>query len=665
MKPHVMLFPGTFTALLSNASISFKKKESSAKWLINLSAAPDKGRIPFALYETQGGTFLDRFVIASKFFFSKITATVLFVFSLANTYKVHWIHLLRPGMFSIKPQGLSNYSGLLLAGFLAPLGFCFFPGLNRVTMIKISPILLTGYSIGIISLACGLFRKQPILNAARLTREAVIEKIDDGWMVVDANQRITDINPAAERILGISRKEVYGQRISDILVEWPNIIKTSEAIKELEMRQSIKEQNKWRYISMRISKLTDQHQAILGYLIVWRDITQHKLVENARQKARDEMFVLLNGISSAASHAMSLDDFLLESINQIICTFQSQAIGVFLINQDTKEVKEQTIHLAAQMGFSNAALQSMRNLPTSSELWRQITHTNQHLLIDNLRNNPLLHPRMRELDYSCILILPLSIRTEETQKFLGCIALAKNEKQNFTQDEIIRLSIISEQISMLIDNNRRRQFSIVLSERQRLQRDLHDSVSQKLYGLVAISEAAQAALEAGSKINPSQILAKMGDHARQAVKEMRLFLYEMQPVDLEKEGLVSVLNHRLAAVEGRADIKVRLLADENISLSKNNEIALYFIAQEALNNILKHAHAKSVSIILKKTRKKIILEILDDGIGFDMKKVDGGGFGLRNMRERVSQIGGILKITSKPRDGTKITVQVFKEDIRP
>jgi signal transduction histidine kinase len=139
---------------------------------------------------------------------------------------------------------------------------------------------------------------------------------------------------------------------------------------------------------------------------------------------------------------------------------------------------------------------------------------------------------------------------------------------------------------------------------------------------------------------------------------MRLFLYEMQPVDLEKEGLISVLNHRLAAVEGRADIKARLLADENIPLSKDKEIALYYIAQEALNNILKHAHAKTVSMILKKTRKKIILEILDDGIGFDLKKADSGGLGLKNMRERVSKIGGILKIASKPGKGTKISVHI-------
>jgi len=91
------------------------------------------------------------------------------------------------------------------------------------------------------------------------------------------------------------------------------------------------------------------------------------------------------------------------------------------------------------------------------------------------------------------------------------------------------LTAIAEQIANLIDSDRRRQLAIALSEREKLMRDLHDSVSQKLYGLVTLTEAAQAGLEAGSKVVPSQVLAKIGENARQAVKEMRLFLYQMKP----------------------------------------------------------------------------------------------------------------------------------------
>ena len=195
-------------------------------------------------------------------------------------------------------------------------------------------------------------------------------------------------------------------------------------------------------------------------------------------------------------------------------------------------------------------------------------------------------------------------------------------------------------------------------------RDLHDSVSQKLYGLVTTTEAAQAAIEAGSVVDPSEILARIGENARQAVKEMRLFLFQMQPIDMEKDGLISLLHYRLSAVEGRADIKAQFradLADDEIALSKQTEVVLYYIAMEALNNVLKHAAAKSISVTLKQGRRNVILEILDDGCGFNPDEVERGGLGLVNMRERTSQIHGKLQIVSRAEKGTKIVITVPKD----
>jgi signal transduction histidine kinase len=259
-------------------------------------------------------------------------------------------------------------------------------------------------------------------------------------------------------------------------------------------------------------------------------------------------------------------------------------------------------------------------------------------------------------------MLPLIAQAGDDSKFLGCMCLARKEKPVFNPDEIVRLSTISEHMASLIDSDRRRKLAIAMTERERLMRDLHDSVSQKLYGLVTTTEAAQAALEAGSSVDPAQEFARIGDNARQAVKEMRLFLYQMQQIDVEKEGLVSVLHHRLSAVEGRADIKARLLtAEEEISLSTDKEMTLYYIAQEALNNVLRHARAKSVLVTLKQGRKNVILEIADDGVGFDLKKVDRTGLGLQNMRERTTQLNGTLKIITKPDEGTKVVVTVPKD----
>jgi signal transduction histidine kinase len=240
--------------------------------------------------------------------------------------------------------------------------------------------------------------------------------------------------------------------------------------------------------------------------------------------------------------------------------------------------------------------------------------------------------------------------------------MARKELPAYSQDEIVRLTTLSDHMASLIDSDRRRKLAIAMTERERLMRDLHDSVSQKLYGLVTTTEAAQAAMEAGSNVDPRQEFARIGENARQAVKEMRLFLYQMQQVDVEKEGLVSVLHHRLQAVEGRADIKARLLSEEEeIPLSSDKQMTLFYIAQEALNNVLRHARAKSVLVTLRNRRKNVILEIVDDGVGFDVRKVDRAGLGLRNMRERAAQLQGKLLIISRPDQGTRIAVSVPKE----
>ncbi len=568
--------------------------------------------------------------------------------------------LLLANTFLQKPKLLRTATVTVLLGAMFPLAF---QGNNMIGALAFSSIdiSLFAYTLAILGFSYSLFKPQS-LGTTTLTREEVIEKMGDGWLLLDNQNKIVDINPAVERIIGLPREKLFGKTINTVLPDFPNLGPTStDGARELEMKRSVRSQNRWSYLSIRTLSLTDAQKNNVGRLVLWTDITDRKMAEDARQRARDEMFVILNAISSAASNTINLDDFLSESIYQIIYPFRSQAVSIFLIDETNSKDQEERLFLASHFGLPPDAITGMTFLPMSTPFIRWVFENRRPLLVENTDDNLAFPPSMRETDLVCFLAVPLIVRAGEDNKTIGLLCLARKERPIFSQDEIIRLTAISDQIATLIDSDRRRKLAIALSERQRLLRDLHDSVSQKLYGLVTLTEAAQAALEAGSTVNPSHVLTRIGENARQAVKEMRLFLYQMQPVDVEKDGLISVLHHRLAAVEGRADIKARLLADEKISLSKDKEVALYFIAQEALNNVLRHAHAKSVSVILKQGRENVILKVMDDGRGFDMKKVDRGGLGLQNMRERASQIGAKLKIVSKPNEGTKLIMTVRKE----
>lgn len=642
-----------------------QRKRWLNRWsMLLLAIVPVFSQVLFWLTPWRSSLFGSRVDLPNNLLFStgpgsKLIA--LYIFSLTGASVLLLIDiLLRKRSTRRKPYEIIVISSLIptLFGILINIGPSSLPG---------ATLLPFAFNLAALGFSAGVLRqKSDDASMDVYNRGTVVEGMDEGWMVLDPANIIVDINPAAERMTGLLREKVINQPIASVLGELPNLGQTFNGGQDSEVKRSIKSEEGWRYLNIRISPLSDRAQKQFGRLVVWRDITDRRLADDARQKARDEMFVLINAISSAASNTLNLEDFLLESIYHIIYPFRSQVVGVFLLDERTKKGEEPKLFLASHFGFTPDAVNDLSTISATSPMIDWAYENGQPLLIEDAQEDPRLPQALQEMKLACLVIIPLITQAGEESKLIGFISMARKEKPVYSQDETARMTTIADQIATLIDSDRRRKLAIALSERQRLMRDLHDSVSQKLYGLVTTTEAAQAALEAGSTVNQADVLSRIGESARQAVKEMRLFLYQMQPIDVDKDGLISVLHHRLAAVEGRADIKARLLADEEITISKDKEIALYYIAQEALNNILRHAHAKSISVTLKQGRKNVILEIRDDGCGFDSKKVDRAGLGLRNMKERTSQINGNLKIISKPDEGTTIIITVHKDSsIKP
>lgn len=201
----------------------------------------------------------------------------------------------------------------------------------------------------------------------------------------------------------------------------------------------------------------------------------------------------------------------------------------------------------------------------------------------------------------------------------------------------------------------------VLKERNRLARELHDSITQAIYALTLETETAMRQLGIGDKELALAHLGQVKNDGQQALREMRLLIYELRPPILEKEGLAEAIKSRIETVEGRTGLDVSFILTGQAELSPKMEMGLFRIAQEALNNILKHAQAKQVRVSLSLTKTLITLTIADDGIGFDPTAVtgsSGGGLGLANMQERAAEIGAALDLTSTPGKGTQITVEV-------
>ncbi len=321
------------------------------------------------------------------------------------------------------------------------------------------------YALLLIGIAYGLFNTQRF-EETFITRDTVVEGMDDGWMVVDNQDTIVDLNRATEEMIGVTREKLYGQPISTILNDWSRIFKSSEGIHELDMRRSVKSNNQWRYLNIRISRLSDRDNVNFGHLIVWRDITKRKLAEDARQHARDELFVLLNTISSAASHSMSLEEFLSESIYQIIYSFRSQAVAVYLL--DEKDHVDETldgITLKAHFGIPPQYVKEItdRSLTSSIIQWLRDEQESHTFVVEDVHGDELQnYPVIREMGFSRLAMIPLVVVAQKKSNVLGCLCLARSDDIPFTQDEIIRLKTISNQVATLIDSDRRRRLLLLL-----------------------------------------------------------------------------------------------------------------------------------------------------------------------------------------------------------
>ena len=237
-----------------------------------------------------------------------------------------------------------------------------------------------------------------------------------------------------------------------------------------------------------------------------------------------------------------------------------------------------------------------------------------------------------------------------------------NKAGGFTADDVSVMSIFATQAAMAIEHARLQQQAeqlAVLAERQRLARELHDSVTQSLYSVTLYANAAVLALAAGKHAVTAGYLQELQETAQEGMRDMRLLIFQLHPPVLETEGLVAALQARLAAVEGRAGLQPEFRVEGERRLPIAIEGELYWIAQEALNNVRKHAAAQHVTVQLRFAAATVALEVRDDGIGFDPEVVPAEARGgMRTIAERSARIGGKLTYASTPGQGTLVKVEV-------
>ena len=244
---------------------------------------------------------------------------------------------------------------------------------------------------------------------------------------------------------------------------------------------------------------------------------------------------------------------------------------------------------------------------------------------------------------------------------LGLVTLIGNQFDEPYLDHISLVTSFADAIGLVVENARQRKRSdelLILEERQRLAHDLHDSVSQSLYGLVISADVSNKLLRLKEYNGLKETLKDIEETALQSLREMRLMLFELRPLFFETVGLARALEMRLNIVERRSGIDTVMNLCGTEKIPSPLDIEIYGIATEAMNNSLKHSRADLIKIDLEVKDNEVMLEISDDGVGFDMSERDIGGIGFSSMRERSNRINSQLEIISKVNQGTRIILKV-------
>jgi len=348
--------------------------------------------------------------------------------------------------------------------------------------------------------------------------------------------------------------------------------------------------------------------------------------------------------------AALLQPLTLDEVLEIVCTEAknlTNASGSAVLLQEDEWL---------QVTFTTGnPLPAIDRLPLEDSLAGVVVKESKSILANDPANQ--VQAYHRNSDLHSLLVIPLVVEGNS----IGVIDVI-NKTGGFTHEDVRIMGLFADQAAIAIENARLHQQAeqlAVVRERQRLARDLHDSVTQTMYSLSLYADATQKALQ-GKKVDKAlKNLDELRKMVRETMLDLRLLIFELHPPILQKEGLVTAIKTRMDSVEARSGIRTEFNVHNEKRLPVDTETELYRITQEALTNVVKHAKADHVNLSMHYYQDKFKLKVQDNGIGFDSSEAGNrGGLGLKNIQERVQRMNGKITIESVPQTGTTLDITI-------
>lgn len=370
---------------------------------------------------------------------------------------------------------------------------------------------------------------------------------------------------------------------------------------------------------------------------------------------RNQDLALLNEVGATLASSLDLDEILNKTLTLLMKYFNMEAGEIYLYEEEGE-----TLRLALHRGEAAEAFWSRTRFRLGEGIVGLAAQTLQSVVSDDLaREAHFAREALVQAGFRQIACVPLTT----SGRLKGVLTMTTRQTRPLDEGEIRLLESVAGWASMAIENaqlhyNARR--LAVLEERERIGMDLHDGVVQAIYGVGLSLEDIRLSLSkdpSGAEARLQKVIADLD----LVIRNIRNYILDLRPYQLRGESLAQGLQRLVTEFRQNTSAEVVFKAPKDLlsELPSSHALALFHICQEALANVAKHAHARHVSVELWTTSDRVLLEIQDDGQGFDMETANHTvGHGLANMSTRALQVGGEVEVSSAPGSGTTVLAWV-------
>ena len=378
---------------------------------------------------------------------------------------------------------------------------------------------------------------------------------------------------------------------------------------------------------------------------------------------RNNELALLNQAGSTLSSSLELDEILNKTLALIMAHFGVEVGEIFLTDENGE-----TLSLVLHRGEDAEAFWTRNRFKMGEGMIGKAASTRKPITSHHLEKDEGMTRRaVVEAGFKQITCIPILSRGG----VIGVLSIATRNKKTILDDELQLLVSVAALAGISIENatlHFNAQRLAILEERERIGMDLHDGIIQSIYGVGLVLESAKNLIKEDPQASRERLTKAMQDLDR-TIRDIRSYILDLRPRQLYGTTLFEGLNHLISEFRQNTNIEVEIKTPKNNllgDLTQGNAMALFHICQEALANVAKHSNSHKVMVELWATEDRVLLEIHDDGRGFDVENTNKTvGHGLANMQTRIAKVGGDIDFSSSPGEGTTILAWVHRVHHNP